>query len=223
VDIVCYADDATLIADIEDDLQRLLTRFSQSCTEFDLKISSKKTKSLIISREPLRCKLSVYNTTIEQVTSFNYLDVQITSSKDLTTEVRHQDIKDSRISGWLNETTWSNKYLRKEAKVRIYKSIIRPILTSQSKHERTRRKLTELKTLRRIINKTKWGRMRNDRIRESCEIQNITSWVQRRRIEWSEHISRVGDDRLARKVRYGIPEGKRSRGRPMERWRDALE
>jgi hypothetical protein len=83
--------------------------------------------------------------------------------------------------------------------------------------------VTEMKTLRRIINKTKRDRMRNGRIRESCEIRNITSWVQRRRIEWSEHISRMADDRLVRKVRDGIPEGKRSRGRPMKRWRDALE
>ena len=53
VNIICYADDATLIADIENDLQRLLNRFSHSCTKFDLKISSKKTKPLIISKEPL--------------------------------------------------------------------------------------------------------------------------------------------------------------------------
>jgi 3'-phosphoadenosine 5'-phosphosulfate sulfotransferase len=71
-----------------------------------------------------------------------------------------------------------------------------------------------MKTLRKIINKTKWDRMRNDRIRELCEIQNITSWVQRRRIEWSEHISRMADGRLVRKVRDG---------QPMKRWSDALE
>ena len=29
-----------------------------------------------------------------------------------------------------------------------------------------------------------------------CEIQNITSWVQRWRTEWSEHVSRMADDRL---------------------------
>jgi len=83
--------------------------------------------------------------------------------------------------------------------------------------------VTEMKTLRIITNKTKWDRTRNDRIRESCEIQNITLWVQRRRTEWSEHISRMADDQLVRKVRDGIPEGKRNQGRPMKRWRDALE
>ena len=183
VNIICYADDATLIADNEDDLQRLLNRFSYSCTKFDLKISSKKTKSLIISKEPLKCNLQVNNMNVEQVTSFNYLGIQITSSKDLTTEVRHQATKASRISGCLNETIWSNKYLQTEAKVRIYKSIVRPILTyaaeTRTDTAKTRQLLevTEMKTLRRIINKTKWDRMRNDRIRELCEIQNITSWV----------------------------------------------
>jgi hypothetical protein len=80
-----------------------------------------------------------------------------------------------------------------------------------------------METLRRITNKTKWDRMRNDRIRESCEIQNITSWVQRRRTEWNEHITRMADGRLVKKVRGGMPEGKRNRGRPMKRWRDVLE
>ena len=83
--------------------------------------------------------------------------------------------------------------------------------------------VTEMKTLRRIINKTRKERMRNESIRETCGIQNITSWVQRRRIEWSMRISRMAEDRLVRKVHDGIPEGKRSRGQPMKRWREALE
>ena len=162
VNIICYADDATLIADNEDDLQRLLNRFSHSCAKFDLKISPTKTKSLIISKVPLKCNLQVNNTKVEQVTSLNYLGVQITSSKDLTTEVRHQAIKASRISGCLNETIWSNKYLRTEAKVRIYKSIVRPTLTyaaeTRTDTAKTRQLLevTEMKSLGRIIKKQSW-------------------------------------------------------------------
>jgi len=33
----------------------------------------------------------------------------------------------------------------------------------------------------------------------------------------------MAEDRLVRRVHDGIPEGKRHRGRPMKRWRDALE
>ena len=83
--------------------------------------------------------------------------------------------------------------------------------------------VTEMKTLRRITNKTRMDKMRNERIWEICGIQNITSWVQRRRTEWSMHILRMAEDRLVRRVHDGIPEGKRHRGRQMKRWRDALE
>ena len=89
------------------------------------------------------------------------------------------------ISGCLNETIWSNKYLRNEAKVRIYKSIVRPVLTYAAETRTDTAKtvqmseVTEMKALRRITNRTKWDRARNDRIRESCQIQNITSWVQK--------------------------------------------
>lgn len=77
-------------------------------------------KSLTISKEPLWCKLQIYNTIIEQVMSFSYLGVQITSFKDLNAEVGHQAI---------NKIIWPNKHLRNETKVHIYKSIIQPILT----------------------------------------------------------------------------------------------
>jgi hypothetical protein len=42
-----------------------------------------------------------------------------------------------------------------------------------------------MKTLRRILNNTWIDKIRNETIRETYEIQNITSWVQRRRMEWS--------------------------------------
>ena len=59
--MVCYADDAALVAKKEDDLQRLLYKCSLSWDKFDLKVSPKiKKKSLTVSKEPLRCKLQPY-------------------------------------------------------------------------------------------------------------------------------------------------------------------
>ena len=113
--------------------------------------------------------------------------------------------------------------------MRIYKSVVRPILTyaaeTRSDTAKTRQILetTEMKTLRRIMNKTRLDKIRNRDIREKCEIQNIGDWVQRRRIEWNAHISRMNEDRIVRRVRDNVPIGRRSRGRPMKRWSDALE
>jgi hypothetical protein len=79
-----------------------------------------------------------------------------------------------------------------------------------------------MKTLRRILNKTRIDKIRNERIREICDIQNVTSWVQGRRKEWSMHISRMTEGGLVSRVHDGIPVGKRNQGRPMTRWTDTL-
>jgi hypothetical protein len=81
---------------------------------------------------------------------------------------------------------------------------------------------TEMKTLRRILNKIEIDKIRNEIIREICEIQKITCWVQRRRTGWSMHISRMTEGRLVRRVHDGMSVGKRNRGRPMKRWRETL-
>ena len=52
---------------------------------------------------------------------------------------------------------------------------------------------------------------------------NIVGTKETRRTEWSIHISRMAEDRLVRRVHDGIPQGNRNWGRPMKRWRDALE
>ena len=57
INIVCYADDAVLITESEDDLQRLLHQFGKIADKFNMQVSVEKTKSLVVSKEPIRCKL----------------------------------------------------------------------------------------------------------------------------------------------------------------------
>lgn len=46
----------------------------------------KKTKSLVISKDPIRYKLSIENQPIDQVMSVNYLGIQISASQDRSTK-----------------------------------------------------------------------------------------------------------------------------------------
>uniref|UniRef100_A0A1B0GQC6 Uncharacterized protein n=1 Tax=Phlebotomus papatasi TaxID=29031 RepID=A0A1B0GQC6_PHLPP len=77
--IVCYADDAVLMAENEDDLQRLFQKFNISALKYNMSISTSKTKALTVSKEPIRCKLYLNNAPIEQVMEFKYLGVETTS------------------------------------------------------------------------------------------------------------------------------------------------
>ena len=119
---------------------------------------------------------------------FTYLGIQVTSHRDLETEVKHQAIKTSKISGCLNSAIWSNQYLRTETKVRVYKTVVRPILTYAAEKRPDTAKtsqlleMTEMQTLRRIMNVTRLDRMTGEDIKEKCGIQKVGEWIKRRRI-----------------------------------------
>ena len=54
-----------LIADTEDDLQKLLYNFHLSCLKYNMKIFINKTKAMTIGKEPLSCKLEIDGRMIE--------------------------------------------------------------------------------------------------------------------------------------------------------------
>lgn len=113
----------------EDDLQRMLYKFEKTASKLNLTISVQKTESLTISKEPRRCKLAVYNQSVNQVMQFKYLGSIITSDRNLEEEVRDQKIKAFIISGNLRDIIWRNKHMSIKNKTRIYKICIRPIMT----------------------------------------------------------------------------------------------
>jgi len=59
--MVCYADDAVVISEDKDNLQRLLHQFELTAKRYNMSISVPKTQTLVIAKEPRRCKLAVYD------------------------------------------------------------------------------------------------------------------------------------------------------------------
>jgi len=51
ISMVCYADDAAIFAERENDLQRQLFKFYQISQQLNMDISTGKTKTMIIARE----------------------------------------------------------------------------------------------------------------------------------------------------------------------------
>ena len=97
IPILCYADDAVLIAENEDDLQALLDRFNTNSVRLNMKISTTKTKSMVISKTPHTCNLEINNTSIEQLSRINYLRVEISSLRNVGDEVKSQVVKGAKI------------------------------------------------------------------------------------------------------------------------------
>ncbi|XP_055389920.1 uncharacterized protein LOC129618916 [Condylostylus longicornis] len=226
IKIICYADDAVLLAENEDNLQRLLYRVTKTAERYNMEISTEKTKSMTVSKDPVRCKLSINNHIIEQVFNFKYLGVNITSSRGNETETCAQAGKAAAISGYLRDVIWKNKYMLIENKVRIYKTCIRPILTyaaeTRADTSKTKQRLrtTEMQTLRQICNYSLRDKKRSSDIRNMCGVQDIVRWTRSRRRNWRDHVHRMNENRLAKIAMTGQLTSKRPTGRPPKRWRE---
>ncbi|XP_056647933.1 uncharacterized protein LOC130452580 [Diorhabda sublineata] len=172
VGMVCYADDAAVIAESENDLQRELFQFFLISRQLNMNISISKTKCMTIAKDPLRCKLVVEDNPIEQVMQFRNLGTDISSTPDPVKDPRSQINKASALSGYLRDIVWSNPYMRKDSKIRIYKTFIRPIMTYGTEvQEDTNKKkqmlrVAEMKTL--IVGKTRRDGVRNTDVKEQA-------------------------------------------------------
>lgn len=62
-----------------------------------MQILTTKTKFLIKTNEPVRCKLAVKNKIIEQTNSISYLVTKISANQNRIDEVKQQTITVSRI------------------------------------------------------------------------------------------------------------------------------
>ena len=94
--------------------------------KFNMQISVEKIKH---SKEPIRCKLDFKIRMVEQVMAFKYLGRHVTSDHNLYNEAKDQTIRGARISGCLKDIVWRNKFMNTEAKVKIYKAAVKPIIT----------------------------------------------------------------------------------------------
>ena len=62
---------------------------------------------------------------------------------------------------------------------------------------------------------------RSKQMRESCNIQPINEWMERRRREWQDqNATRLDAERLVKISRKNIPAGRRSPRLPKRRWSD---
>jgi hypothetical protein len=82
----------------------------------------------------------------------------------------------------------------------------------------------ENRVLRRILGSRRddvtgeWRKLHSD----LYSSPNIIRQIKSRRVRWTEHVARMGEDRKMCKILVGKPEGKKPLGRPRGRWEDGI-
>jgi hypothetical protein len=154
------------------------------------------------------------------VAEFKYLGTPLTDQN-----CRHEEINSILYSGnacyHSVQSPQSSSLLSKNVKVKIYKTIILPVvlygcetwpLTLSEEH---RLKVFEKRMLKRIFEPQRDEVMREWRKLHSEELHNLYSspdiirQMKSRRMRWAGHVACMGEGRNMNRVLVGKPEGKR--------------
>ena len=82
----------------------------------------------------------------------------------------------------------------------------------------------EMRSLRRMCGKRLIDRVRNEQIREECNVKvGVVTKMKVKKLRWFGHVERMSDERLTRKIYEAERCGSRRRGRPRVSWLDHVD
>ena len=68
-----------------------------------------------------------------------------------------------------------------------------------------------------------WKSRTNREREEMSKGENIVKWIKGQRISWLDHLERMEEDRMPKKIFTQELEGTRRRGRPRKGWKEEAE
>ena len=223
-----FADDITLIAENQSDLQIMIKELNEKSEQIGLKININKTKYLTNDVHQNQ-HIILNNRTIERVQSFIYLGQKIEITKNnLTADLARRISLGWSAFGKMQDVFRSN--LPNTMKSQVFDQYVLPVLTygvetwALNKNIIHRLQVTQRAMERRILNIKLQDRVTNIEIRRRTRVKDVVERVCTLKWNWAGHIGRMTDNRWTRRVIEWRPwENKRSRGRPQTRWSDDIK
>jgi hypothetical protein len=129
----------------------------------------------------------------------------------------------------------SSHLLSKNIKVRIYKTIILPMVLygcetwSLTVREEHKLRVFENRVLRKIFGQKRdgvtggWRKLHNEDLHSLYSSPSIIRIITLRRMRWAGHEAQMGEKRNMYRLLVGKPEGKRPLRRPRRRWIDNIK
>ena len=93
---------------------------------------------------------------------------------------------------------------------------------SVRKAEEKKLDVAEMRMLRWMSGVTREDRIRNEYIRGSSKVVEISKKAQEGRLRWYGHLLRREEDHVGRRIMEMEVHGRRRRGRPKKRWKDSI-
>jgi hypothetical protein len=204
--------------------------------EVGLKVNPEKTKYMLMSFNQKigeKHSIKIAKRSFEDVANFKYLGTILTVQNCMHVEINSR-LNSRNACYHLVQSLLSSCLLSRNVKVKIYKTIILPVVLygcetwSLTLREEHRLRVFENRVLRRIFELKRnevMGELRklhNGKLHNLHLSPDIISQIKSRRMRWVGHVAHMGEERNLHKVLVGKPEGKRPLGRLRNRWEDGI-
>jgi hypothetical protein len=129
----------------------------------------------------------------------------------------------------------SFRLLSKNLKIKIQRTIILPVVLygceswSLTLREESMLRVFENRVLRRVSGPKRdevtgeWKKLHNEELNDLYSLSNIVRVVKSRRMRWTGHVARMGENRGVHRVLVRKPVGKRPLGKPRRRWENNIK
>jgi hypothetical protein len=163
------------------------------------------------------------------VSQFKYLGTTITNQNLIREEIKRRLNSDNARYHSV-QNLLSSHLLSKNVKVRMYKTIILPVVLyghetwSLTLREEHKLRVFENRVLRRIFGPKKDGvmgrrrKLHNEELHNLYSLPSIIRIIKLRRMRWAGHVALMGEKRNMCRLLVRKPEVKRPLGRPRCRW-----
>jgi sorting nexin-29 len=128
--LLAYADDVNLLGDKIDTIKKITETLIDASKEVGLEINVEKTKYMLLSRHQNVVKsrnIKLANRSFENVSQFRYLGTTITDQNLIQEEIKRR-LNSGNACYHSIQTLLSFRLLSKNLKIRIYKTIILPVV-----------------------------------------------------------------------------------------------